>query len=30
MQNFYAFMQREMDALIDTWRKQYDAERLPS
>lgn len=30
MQNFYAFMQREMTALIDKWRKQYDAARLPS
>ncbi|MER7112666.1 GbsR/MarR family transcriptional regulator [Streptomyces sp. NPDC000229] len=30
MQNFYAFMQREMAALIDRWREQYDAGRLPS
>jgi hypothetical protein len=30
MQNFYAFMQREMDALTDTWHKQYDAGHLPS
>ncbi|WP_338491865.1 MarR family transcriptional regulator [Streptomyces sp. SJL17-4] len=27
MQDFYAFMQREMAALIDTWRDQYDARR---
>ncbi|WP_461059040.1 GbsR/MarR family transcriptional regulator [Streptomyces pseudoechinosporeus] len=25
MQDFYAFMQREMTALIDQWREQYDA-----
>ncbi|MFF7656586.1 GbsR/MarR family transcriptional regulator [Streptomyces sp. NPDC007983] len=27
MQDFYAFMQREMAALIDNWREQYDAGR---
>ncbi|WP_328773036.1 GbsR/MarR family transcriptional regulator [Streptomyces sp. NBC_00286] len=27
MQDFYAFMQREMAALIDRWREQYDARR---
>ncbi|MEV3852588.1 GbsR/MarR family transcriptional regulator [Streptomyces microflavus] len=25
MQDFYGFMQREMAALIDRWREQYDA-----
>lgn len=27
MQDFYAFMQREMASLIDQWRGQYDAGR---
>ncbi|MFI1677372.1 GbsR/MarR family transcriptional regulator [Streptomyces sp. NPDC020607] len=27
MLDFYAFMQREMTTLIDTWRTQYDAGR---
>lgn len=26
MQDFYAFMQREMTALIDKWREQYDSD----
>ncbi|MDX3434431.1 MarR family transcriptional regulator [Streptomyces sp. ME01-18a] len=30
MQSFYAFMQREMAALISKWREQYDTERMPS
>ncbi|GGZ21259.1 GbsR/MarR family transcriptional regulator [Streptomyces poonensis] len=27
MQDFYGFMQREMAALIDKWREQYDSDR---
>ncbi|AGP55599.1 hypothetical protein M271_20265 [Streptomyces rapamycinicus NRRL 5491] len=27
MRDFYAFMRREMTALIDNWREQYDAGR---
>ncbi|KPC84742.1 MULTISPECIES: GbsR/MarR family transcriptional regulator [unclassified Streptomyces] len=30
MQDFYAFMQREMAALIDKWREQYGAGPSPS